>query len=260
MKPYRLYIFDLDGTLYRGPEAVPNAVSVVQELRKRDKLIRFLTNNSGQTRQFYLEKLTRLGFEPSLKEIFSSAIGAAKVCAERGLKDLFYVGEPGLKETLEESGAHVVNSGPEAEAEAKAVVAGICRSFTYRWLDEALQQIIRGAQFVATNTDATYPVENGRVEPGAGSIVASIQTASGISPTVIGKPNPLLVEMILAETGVPKNEALAVGDRYETDIVSGQNAGIDTHLVLTGVTRHAPQGQSFSEDLSGLLANWSGDT
>ncbi len=253
MKPYRLYIFDLDGTLYRGPEAVPQAVSTVQELRKRGALIRFLTNNSGQTRQFYFEKLTKLGFEPSLEEILSSAIGAAKICAERGLTKLFYVGEPGLKETLEESGAHVVNPGPYAEGDAQAVVAGICRSFTYQWLNGALQQLIKGAQFVATNTDATYPIEDGKVEPGAGAIVASIQTASGVSPTVIGKPNPLLMEMVLKETGVPKSEALAVGDRYETDIVSGKNAGIDAHLVLTGVTRTAPPGQSSSEDLSALL-------
>jgi phosphoglycolate/pyridoxal phosphate phosphatase family enzyme len=253
VKPYRLYIFDLDGTLNRGAEAVPKAVSTVQELRKRGALIRFLTNNSGQTRQFYFEKLTRLGFQPVMDEIYSSAIGAAKVCAERGLKTIFYVGEPGLKETLEESGAKVVNVSNKAEGAAQAVVAGICRSFTYQWLNGALQQLLNGAEFVATNTDATYPIENGNVEPGAGSIVAAIQAASGIAPTVIGKPNPLLVEMILNETGVAKPDALAVGDRYETDIVSGRNAGIDTHLVLTGVTQKAPPGQSFSEDLSALL-------
>jgi len=253
VKLYRLYVFDLDGTLYRGSEAVPEAVSTVAELRKRGAMIRFLTNNSGQTRAFYMEKLERLGFEPKSDEIYSSAIGAAKVCAEKGLGRLFFVGEPGLRETLLESGAEVANSNEVENGQAQAVVAGICHSFTYRWLNSALQQIVNGAQFIATNTDATYPIENGRVEPGAGSIVASIQTASGVAPLVIGKPDPMMLRMILADTGVAAKDALAVGDRYETDIVSGQNAGVDTHLVLTGVTRAAPSGQSFSYDLSALL-------
>jgi phosphoglycolate/pyridoxal phosphate phosphatase family enzyme len=253
VRAYRLYIFDLDGTLYRGAEVIPGAVETVRELRRRGAMIRFLTNNSGQTRAFYQAKLEKMGFSPSPEEISSSAIGAAKVCAERGLRSVFYVGEPGLQETLADGGLQVVNSGEELAPDADAVVAGICRTLTYRWMNSALQQLLAGACFIATNTDATYPIENGKVEPGAGAIVASIKAASGIDPQVIGKPNPLLVEMVLKETGVAKADALAVGDRYETDILSGENAGIDTHLVLTGITQTAPAGVSHSATLTGLI-------
>jgi 4-nitrophenyl phosphatase len=216
-------------------------------------LIRFLTNNSGQTRAFYCQKLEAMGFQPKPEEIYSSAIGAATVCFEKGLKTIFYVGERGLHETLQVGGIEVVNEGEEEARQADAVVAGICHTLTYRWVSAALQQLLGGAEFIATNTDATYPVENGRVEPGAGAVVASIRTASGKEPFVIGKPNPLLLEMVLKDAGVAKADTLAVGDRYETDILSGKNAGIDTHLVLTGVTKEAPAGQSWSQDLSALL-------
>lgn len=253
MRPYRLYILDLDGTLYRGSEPVPGAVDTVRQLREQGALIRFLTNNSGQTRAFYCQKLEAMGFQPKPEEIYSSAIGAASVCFKNGFKKVFYVGEKGLRETLLVGGIEVVNEGEEEVGQANAVVAGICRAFTYRWMNAALQQLLSGAGFIATNTDATYPVENGRVEPGAGAIVASIRAASGQRPLVIGKPDPLLIDMILKDTGVAKADALAVGDRYETDILSGINAGIDTHLVLTGVTREAPDGVSWSQDMAGVL-------
>lgn len=253
MKQYRLYILDLDGTLYRGEEALPNTVSTVRTLRDRGAMIRFLTNNSGQTRQFYRSKLQRLGFDAALDEISSSAIAAAKVCKERGHEKVFFVGEPSLRDTFLECGLSVINKDEGALSQANAVVAGICRNLTYRWINGALQQIIGGAQFIATNTDATFPMEGARVEPGAGAVVAAIQTCSGKDPFVIGKPNPLMIEMILRDSGVSADDALAVGDRYETDILSGENAGVATHLVLTGVTQRAPDGVSHSADLSGIL-------
>jgi 4-nitrophenyl phosphatase len=116
-----------------------------------------------------------------------------------------------------------------------------------------MQQIVQGATMLATNTDATYPVEGARQEPGAGSIVAAISTCSGVQPEVIGKPNPLLLNLIMEQAGVGPADTLAVGDRYETDLLAGINAGCDTHLVLTGVTRIPPAGQSYSDDVSGLL-------
>ena len=253
MKPYKLYILDLDGTLYRGEEPIPHAADTVRELRNHGAMIRFLTNNSGQTKQFYKAKLQRLGFEAAGEEIFSSAMGAVKVCKEKGYDRIFYVGEPGLRDTFLEMGLNVLNKDDVASGQASAVVAGICRSISYRWLSSALQQIIGGAVFLATNSDATYPIAGGRVEPGAGAIVSAIQTSSGKTPLVIGKPNPYLIEMLLKETGISASETLVVGDRYETDIQSGNNAGVDTHLVLTGVSHEAPPGQSWSQDLSGLL-------
>ena len=253
MKRYRLYILDLDGTLYRGSEPLPRAHETVQTLESSGAQIRYLTNNSGQTRHFYAEKLQRMGFDARPEWIYSSAIGAAKICNQEKLSPAFYVGDPGLRQTLEEYNVPVINAEHESAQPAKAVVAGICRTFTYGWLNAALQQILCGAKFIATNTDVTYPIEGGRVEPGAGAIVSAIQTASGVAPRVIGKPEPLLIRMIMRDAGISPAEVLVVGDRYETDILAGINAGVDTHLVLTGVTQRAPEGVSWSSDLAGLV-------
>lgn len=259
MKRYRLYIFDLDGTLYRGTEVVPHAPEVVRELRASGALIRFLTNNSGQTRSFFCDKLSRMGYEPTLEEVFSTATGAAQLCLDSGYRRVFAVGEPGLLSTLKEFGIEAVNEGPDGKAndaggDCEAAVVGICRNFTYAMLSAAMQRIRGGAPFIATNTDATYPLEQGRLEPGAGSIVAAVKTCAGKEPdAIVGKPNPLMVHQIARAAGVPMSEVLAVGDRYETDILCGLNAGCDAHLVLTGVTEEVPAGTSWSPDLRGLL-------
>jgi len=250
VEAYPLYILDLDGTLFRGNEPIPYAVETVKALRLRGATIRFLTNNSGETREYYFQKLSKMGFHPKMDEIYSSAIGSAAWLKENGIRSAFYVGQPGLATTLRDSGINVVN---EFRLQADAVVAGICKSFTYQWLCDAMQQILEGAVFVATNTDSTYPVENGGLIPGAGSLVSAIQTCSGVEPHVIGKPNPYLIELILKESGVPPANALVVGDRMENDILSGDRAGCPTFLVLTGVSKTAPVGQAFAPDMRGLI-------
>ncbi len=257
MKPYAAYIFDLDGTLYRGEAAIPGAVDTLAELRRRGAVIRFVTNNSSQTRAFYSEKLGRLGFEAEKGEIHSSATGTAVYLREQGLDSAFVVGMPGLVRTLGEGGAEVVNVGgddhvtPEGRT-ARAVVVGICQELSYDLLNGAMQQIAGGARFIATNPDPTFPLEGSRIVPGAGSMVAAVQACSGTIPFVVGKPNPYLIELALAEAGIDPKDALAVGDRLDTDIESGRRAGCDTHLVLTGVEISAPPGQSFSPDLRAL--------
>jgi 4-nitrophenyl phosphatase len=249
MRRYPLYIFDLDGTLYRGSEAIPGAAETVAQLKAGGALVRFLTNNSSQTPDAQSAKLVSMGIEAKPEEILTSAVGTAQYLAEHVLKRAYIVGEPGLVEILASRGIHAA----DAEEECDAVVVGICRSFTYDLMNQAMQRLLKGAAFVATNTDATYPMEGGRVVPGAGSIVAAVRTCSGREPVVIGKPNPFLVEMVLRETGVAAADALVIGDRYETDILSGQAAGCDTLLVLTGVTREAPPGQLSSQSLLELL-------
>jgi 4-nitrophenyl phosphatase len=259
LRRYGLYIFDLDGTLYRGSEVVAGAPEVVRSLRASGALIRFLTNNSGMTRAFFVDKLCRMGYEATPDEVFSTATGAAQYAVDQGYRSVFAVGEPGLSVTFREQGIAVVNAGDDGlvyptEEPCDAVVVGICRTFTYDLMKSAMRAIRAGAPFIATNTDKTYPLEGGQLEPGAGSIVASIVACSGKEPDeIIGKPNPLLVQQIAALAGVPLSEVLAVGDRYETDIVCGLNAGCDGHLVMTGVTQTAPEGVSWSEDLSALL-------
>lgn len=250
MSVYRLYVFDLDGTLFRGMTPLPGAVESVAALRAGGALIRYLTNNSGQTRASYLEKLTGMGFEAHPEEVWHTGLGAAMRCHEEGWRRAYVIGEPGLSDTLVEAGIEVLPVDQESGADV--VIAGICRMFTYARLNAALQHLRAGSAFVATNTDATYPVEGGRLEPGAGSLVAAVATASGRSPEVIGKPNPFLVREILREAGVEPAGALVVGDRLETDIECGRRAGCPTWLVLTGVIPAPIPGQPGSQDLRGV--------
>jgi 4-nitrophenyl phosphatase len=258
MTRYPLYIFDLDGTLYRGDDPIAKAPETVRALKDSGSGIRYLTNNSGQTREFFLAKLRRMGFPAELHEIESSGHGAARYLVSKNLHSIFAIGEPGLVQTLQSEGLTVVNADADGVvsaqgAESVAVVAGICRQFTYDLMSAAMQRIRAGQAFVATNTDATYPMEAGRLIPGAGSIVAGLRTCSGQEPFVIGKPNPYLIDLVLQEAGCDPKDALVVGDRIDTDLASGEAAGCPTHLVLTGVTETPPHGQSFSPDLSGLL-------
>jgi HAD superfamily hydrolase (TIGR01450 family) len=258
MRLYDGYVFDLDGTLYRGAEPIPGAVNTVVELKRRGAQIRYLTNNSSQTREFFAQKLSGMGFPVSLAEIGSSGLGTAALLSEWGERNAYVVGEPGLVATLREAGVGVQNADENGVVRpdlisADSVVVGIHHSFTYQMMNGAMQCLLAGARFVATNRDVTFPLEGGRLTPGAGSIVAGIAACSGLEPFVVGKPNPYLIELILKETGLPKSGLLVVGDRDDTDLESGRRAGCDTHLVLTGVETNARPGQSFSQDLRSLL-------
>jgi 4-nitrophenyl phosphatase len=247
VKPYRLYILDLDGTLYRGEEPCEDAIDSVAKLQAK-ATVKFLTNNSSVSRPNYVRKLNRLGFAAREDDIHSSATGAAHWLRENRFSSAYAVGEQGLFDTLRAGGIELVN-----DRQADAVVGGLNRQFTYDILNEAMQQILGGAKFVATNVDSTYPMEAGKLIPGTGSLIAAIQSASGTEPFVIGKPNPYLIEMILRETGIPPTETLVVGDREETDIVSGQQSGCDTHLVLTGITQEPKLASSVSRTLAALV-------
>lgn len=244
----RLYIFDLDGTLFRGSEPTPNAPAVIDELRRQGSQLRFLTNNSARTPDELAAKLWQMGFNVDVEEIFTSSLGAAS--ALRGQVDwAFVVGEHGLVNALWNVNIY---KGP-ADGPG-AVVAGICRHFTYDLMKQAMQLLLDPEiRFVATNTDATYPLEQGKLEPGAGSIVAALAACSGRTPEVIGKPSPYLIDLILSKAGVAPKDCVVVGDRLDTDIEAGHRAGCETHLVLCGVTKEAPAGQRFSEDLRGLI-------
>lgn len=258
MAPYRLYIFDLDGTLYRGDQPIDGAVESVLALAHQGAQIRYLTNNSGQTRQFFLDKLQRMGFPAQLHEIYSTATGTAAHLNSHNLRRPFIVGEYGLGATLAEAGLNPANldleGRPSAQGEVSdSVVVGICRHFTYDLMNEAMQRIRSGQPFIATNPDTTYPMEGSRLIPGAGSIVAAVQACSGTTPYIVGKPNPYLVELVLSDANIPPEYALVVGDRIDTDLLCGERAGCPTHLVLTGVTLEAPLGQSWSYDLRGLI-------
>jgi len=249
MRRYPLYIFDLDGTLFRGNQPIPDAVEAVRHLRSEGAQIRYLTNNSSTTRAVYKDKLESMGYEAHEQEIYSSATGSASRLQELHIQTVFVLGEPGLVETLEQSDLEVVppNQHPEA------LLVGICRTLTYDLLNDAMQVGLSGARFFATNTDSTYPLEGGAEVPGAGSIVAAVRTCLGREPEVFGKPNPYLIDLILQEASLKPADALVIGDRYETDILAGINAACDTLHVLTGVNRSSPKGQASTSTLLDLV-------
>ena len=256
--PLRAVLFDLDGTLYRGAEPIPGAADTDRALRERGVLVRYVTNNATLTRAAFAAKLAAMGFPARPEEVVSSASGTAAHLVAQDLRTAFAVGMPGLVETLREAGIRVPNAdarglvGPHG-APTEAVVVGMCKTFDYALLESAMHAIEAGARFVATNPDATYPLEGGRFCPGAGSLVAAVQTCSGVAPFVVGKPKPFLIETILQETGLRPEEALVVGDREDTDLTAGKAAGCPTYLVLTGVAQSIPEGQAGGADVRGVL-------
>ncbi len=256
--PYRAVLFDLDGTLYRGAEPIPRAVETVQTLRERGVLVRYVTNNATLTQDDFVRKLRKMGFPAEPSDVASSATGTAARLVETGRRSAYVVGMPGLVATLRASGVEVVNADPEGVVsanprKAEAVVVGLCRTLGYDLLWGAMEAIQAGAEFVATNPDATFPLEGGRLSPGAGSLVAAVRACSGVEPFVVGKPKPFLVETILREAGLRPEEALVVGDRLDTDIAAGKAAGCPTYLVLTGVEKSIPEGQAGGESVECLV-------
>ena len=244
----RVYVFDLDGVLYRGAEAVPYAAETLARLRARPDAPRlfFLTNNSSQTRAHYRDKLTALGMPCDAEEIVTSASATAaylrtRIAAEESVRRprrALAVGGEGIVDELERVGIAVERAGePMVEGERfDFVVVGLDRSFDYARLTRAQQAVLGGALFVATNRDGQFPVEGGRVIPGGGSMVAALQAATDRVPVVVGKPEVHGLQTILDAAGVEAREAVMVGDRLDTDILCGNALGVPTVFVLTGVT------------------------
>ena len=235
---YRLVVFDMDGVLFLGNTPLADAPLAVDRLKKAGITVRYLTNNSTQTRQFYAEKLGGFDIAVSPDEIVTSASAtAAWMAATTNIKTVFVVGGGGLMDELQAVGITVItrDSPTTMDVTCEAVVAGLDKGFTYDTLLRAQQVILRTTTFIATNRDTQYPTETG-VIPGGGSIVAAIAAASECEPITIGKPEPLGLEFLLAQTGAAPEQALMVGDRLDTDIACANRVGMHSACVLTGVT------------------------
>lgn len=233
-------IFDLDGVIWRGHTPIAGAVESVARLRSAGKKCFYCTNNSSLSQPAFADRLRAIGIELGDEDVISSAWATAQFLAKEfpGGFSAFVVGSDDLKDTLRVIGAKVLSDDEADHATADCVVAGIDRQFTYDKLRRAQQQILRGARFIATNRDATFPVENGIV-PGAGSIIAAIATASGAQPLTIGKPEPLMLQLCVEKFGLDPRRTVMVGDRLDTDIACAHRAGIPALLVTTGVTSRA---------------------
>jgi HAD superfamily hydrolase (TIGR01457 family) len=251
-------LIDLDGVVYTGRIPIPGAAGFLSEARRRGLKFLLVTNNSTTSPELVAERLHTMHIEVAPDEILTSAqaaVGYVKLHAKPGAR-VRIVGEAGLRQEAEREGFVVVEDG---ETTAEWVIAGLDRAFTYAKLAGATRDILRGAHFVATNIDALLPVEGGEVVPGAGTMIAAIQTATSVEPVVLGKPEPGLFEHGLRRLGgLAAHEVAMIGDRLDTDVDGGRRAGLRTILVLTGVTSPAqaaavqPPPDAISPDLAGV--------
>lgn len=232
LKDCKAYVFDLDGCVYRGDTPIRGAAETIQCLRDRGKRILFLTNNATHTPEYYLRKLRRMCISAAKDEVLSSATTAAIYLRRKyGRCRIYAVGEEALRRALTTQGHRLVDS-----KRPSFVVAGLDYHFNYQKLWNATNAIFSGARFIATNTDANVPVEDG-IMPGAGAIVHAISTATGVAPFVVGKPHKPMLDVALERVSVPASKVVFVGDRIETDVQAGKRVGAKAVLVLSGATK-----------------------
>ncbi|MEK5031914.1 TIGR01457 family HAD-type hydrolase [Paenibacillus sp. FSL R7-0302] len=223
-------LIDLDGTLYHGGRMIPGAQRLIAALRAAEIPFLYVTNNSSRTPASVAAHLRGMGIEARPEEVCTSSLAAARyIAGESPGASVAILGEEGLVEACTEAGLTLVSEHPQV------VVQGIDRSFTYEALARASRWIREGARFVLTNPDLMLPSDDG-VMPGAGTIGAAIEAASGVAPVVIGKPETHLVTYATSLLGIKPEDAVMVGDNMRTDILAGANAGCRTVLVLTGLT------------------------
>ncbi|WP_037571549.1 HAD-IIA family hydrolase [Phaeacidiphilus oryzae] len=229
---YDTALLDLDGVVYAGPNAVPHAVDSLAAARQGGMRLAYVTNNASRTPKAVAEHLSELGVPAGPEDVITSAQAAARLVAERvpeGAKVLVVGGE-GLVQAVEERGLVPVRSLDE---EPVAVVQGYDRSVGWTELAEASYAVQRGLPWVASNTDLTIPTARGTA-PGNGTLVNAVRAATGVDPAVAGKPLPPMHRETVLRTGAER--PLVVGDRLDTDIEGAFNGGVDSLLVLTGVT------------------------
>lgn len=227
-------ILDMDGVLWRDTESIGDLPTLFRRISELHLKVVLATNNATKSVDEYLDKLAGFGVQLSPEQIVNSPQAVLfhlkKSHPDGGV--IYVVGQPSLSRMMVENGFRVVDS---PEPEVIAVVAGMDYGFNYHKLKNATILIRRGVPFIGTNPDKTFPTPEGLM-PGAGSILAAIETASGQAPLIVGKPQPLLFNLAMARMGVQPYETLAIGDRLETDIAGGQAVGCLTAAVLSGVT------------------------
>lgn len=232
-----MVILDLDGVVYRGDRPVDGAAQLIGRLHGAGLLVRYATNNSMSTRSDYAERLRRMGIAAEATEIVTSTSATIAHFGrhEPRVRTVLAVGADGMVEELRSAGYEVFPAADAANRRVDAVLVGLDPDFDDRRLAAAAREVRAGARFIATNADAQYPTPTG-FRPGAGAMVAAIRDASGVEPLVIGKPEPAMFHAILEATGIGPEEALVIGDNPDSDIRAAHRAGIESVLVLTGVT------------------------
>ena len=224
------YLIDMDGVIVRGEELIPGADAFVDRLHQRQIKFIIFTNNPTYTPFDLQHRLQRIGIRLSEDHIYTSALATADFLDSQMPKgSAFVLGESGLTEALHAAGYALSDHAPDY------VVLGETTTFSYARITQAVRLVAGGARFIATNPDSSSPSESG-LTPGCGAIAALIEAATGVHPYYIGKPNPLMMRTALHRLGAHSENTALIGDRMDTDIRVGLETGMETILVLTGVT------------------------
>ncbi|MFJ9180298.1 HAD-IIA family hydrolase [Streptomyces sp. NPDC102360] len=229
-KPIESWLTDMDGVLMHEGVPIPGADAFIKKLRDSGKPFLVLTNNSMYTARDLHARLNRIGLEVPIENIWTSALATARfVHSQRPNGTAYVIGEAGLTTALHEVGYILSDSDPDF------VILGETRTYSFEALTKAIRLINGGARFIATNPDNTGPSTEG-VLPATGSVAALITKATGKDPYFVGKPNPLMMRTGLNAIGAHSESSAMIGDRMDTDVLAGLEAGMTTYLVLTGLT------------------------
>jgi NagD protein len=223
----------MDGVLVREEHALPGAAEFLSRLVERDRRFLVLTNNSIFTPRDLSARLLHSGLKVPEESIWTSALATATFLADQLPGGSAYViGEAGITTALHDAGYTLTDRNPDF------VVLGETRTYSFEAITRAIRLVEAGARFIATNPDVTGPSEEGSI-PATGSVAALITRATGREPYFVGKPNPMMLRSALNQIEAHSESTVLVGDRMDTDVVAGIEAGLDTILVLTGSTRRA---------------------
>ena len=243
IKDTKLFIFDMDGTIYLGDNLIEGVLDFIAKLKKENKQYIFLTNNSSKNSKDYKEKLNKLGIQATTDDI----VNAGEVTADylKGIKangedNVYVVGTPSLEKVFEDYGFNLIK---DRDKNVDFLLIGFDTTLTYKKLWDAHYLINQGVKYYATNPDKVCPLEGGRSMPDCGSIINLLKTSTGQEPVVVGKPSKLMVNYISNKYSIDKDKISMVGDRLYTDIKMANQSGINSILVLSGETKQ--------EDLKG---------
>lgn len=230
LKNKKLYIFDMDGTVYMEDSVFPFAVDFIHKLRNSGRRILFFTNNASKNISVYFDKLNKMGFDVSEDEILSSAdVCTGFLNRYRNGKSVYLLGTPALEEHFVKHNVPLCRNGETPDI----VVVSFDLTLTYEKLKNACTYIREGAEFISTHPDFNCPVKDGYI-PDSGAICAAVTASTGVQPRFFGKPYPETADMICSITGYDKKDMCIFGDRLYTDIALGKSNGITSVLVLTG--------------------------
>lgn len=230
MKRYKAYCFDLDGTVIRGKTGIESAIHFIHDLQAEGIEPFYVTNNSSKTREQLQQGLCAVGIDAPLTHIYSSALTTAKYIAQHYQHaNVQMIGSDGIRTALLAEGIELSDAQPDV------FVMGIDRGIDYSKLATACVAVQNGAKLIGTNEDVKFPTEAGFL-PGNGSFVRLVANVAGVEPIFIGKPSPVMLQVIADEFGLSKEEMVMIGDNYDTDILCGINFGCDTIHVNSGVT------------------------